>query len=67
MIDHSGREVYKANIVVPTSYTLEKMITNLRHCKIILKNQVPNFRLSVNTWHLENKEVHLLPDTDHLV
>lgn len=67
MIDHSGREVYKAKIDVPANYTLEKMIANLKQCKIILKNQVPNFRLPVNTWHVENKEVHLLPDTDHLV
>ena len=67
MIDHSGREVYKAKIDVPANYTLEKMIANLKQCKILLKDQVPNFRLPVNTWHVENKEVHLLPNTDHLV
>lgn len=67
MIDHSGKEVYKATIDIPVSYTIEKMIAKLKQCKILLKNEVPNFRLPVNTWHLENKEVHLLPDTNQLL
>ena len=67
MKDLSERIVHTGDIEVPLGYSLEKIVEKLKHCRIIIEGQNPKLRFPLKSWHVENKEVHLLPDTDHLL
>lgn len=67
MKDLSERIVHTGDIEVPPGYSLETVVEKLKHCRIIIEGETPRLLFPVKSWHIENKNIHLLPDTDYLL
>lgn len=59
---------YTAPLTIPTSDSIDQMVSYLKVCRVIVdENGVPSFLSNYQTWNVENKSVHLLRGIEDLI
>lgn len=57
-IDKSQQEIYTDNIEIPESKTLEKMVSSLKKCKVMIdESGMARFFMAYQTWNDANREI----------